>query len=141
MGLGARSLEMGSILPIGGEFAGYRVDALIGQGGMSEVYRAENPRLERKVAIKILSAELAENQLFRERFIRESRMAASLDHPHVLPIYDAGEANGLPYIVMRYIEGSDLKELVEREGRLSLQRAMTIVEQIGGALDAAHAKG
>lgn len=132
---------MGSILRIGGEFAGYRIDALIGRGGMSEVYRAENPRLEKKVAIKVLSAELAGDQLFHERFLRESRMAASLEHPHVLPIFDAGEENGVPYIVMRYIEGPDLKELVEREGRLSLERVVTIIEQVGGALDSAHAKG
>ena len=126
---------------IGSYFAGYRVDALIGQGGMGEVYRAENPRLGTFLALKVLSPELAGNEQFRERFVRESRAAASLDHPHVIPIFDADEADGIPYIAMRYVDGSDLKSVMEQEGAIDPARTLDILGQIAEALDWAHARG
>src|SRR5215210_7319395 len=112
----------------GVEFAGYRIDDLIGRGGMSEVYRAHNPRLGNTVALKLLPPELAEDDTFRERFVRESRLAAGLEHPNVLPIYDAGEADGRSYIAMRYVAGADLGRLIE-QGPLALERVVTIAGQ------------
>lgn len=108
---------------------------------MSEVYRAENPRLGNQVVLKLLAPELAEDNTFRERFVRESRLAASLDHPNVIPIYDAGEAGGRPYIAMRYIEGPDLKQLIRRDGALPPERALRILGQVASALDRAHRSG
>ena len=101
----------------------YRIEAVLGRGGMSVVYLAEDLRLRRKVALKLLAAELAEDERFRERFLRESELAASIDHPNVVPIYDAGEAEGLLYIAMRYVAGTDLKVLLRREGALDPVRA------------------
>src|SRR5436190_19011509 len=97
---------------IGTEVAGYRIEALIGRGGMSAVYLAEDLRLGRKVALKVLSPELAEDERFRERFVRESRLAASLEHPNIVPIYEAGESDQVLFIAMRYIGGTDLKALI-----------------------------
>ncbi len=124
---------------IGTEFAGYRVEALLGRGGMSVVYRAENARLGNKVALKLIAEELAHDESFRERFVRESRTAASLNHPNVIPIYDAGDEDGVLFIAMRYVE-SDLKQLLAREGPLSLAKTLSVVGQVGSALDAAHAR-
>ena len=90
---------------IGTEFVGYRIEVLLGRGGMGVVYRAEDLRLKRKVALKLLAPELAEDNRFRERFLRESELAASLDHPHIVPIYSAGEVDGQLFIAMRYVEG------------------------------------
>jgi tRNA A-37 threonylcarbamoyl transferase component Bud32/streptogramin lyase len=123
---------------LGTVIAGYRVEERIGRGGMSVVYRADHLRLKRKVALKLLAPELAEDESFRERFLRESELAASLDHPNVVPIYDAGEAEGLLFIAMRYVEGTDLKALLQREGALSPERAIGFAGQLAGALDAAH---
>ena len=125
----------------GDELAGYRIEALIGRGGMSEVYRAENPRLGNKVALKLLAPELADDDRFRERFIRESRTAAALEHPNVLPIYDAGSVDGVAYIAMRYVDGPDLRTVIDEGGPLPVERVLSIVKQIGGALDAAHERG
>jgi YVTN family beta-propeller protein len=126
---------------IGTELAGYRIEALLGRGGMSVVYRADHARLKRKVALKLLAPELAEDERFRERFLRESQLAASLDHPNVVPIYDAGEVDGLLYIAMRYVPGTDLRALLRREGALEPERALSLVAQVGSALDAAHERG
>jgi serine/threonine protein kinase len=126
---------------IGTIFAGYRIEALRGRGGMSVVYRAENPRLGNVVALKLLSPDLAEDESFRERFVRESRTAASIAHPHIIPIYDAGDAEGLLYIAMRYVDGPDLKVLVKDTDELSPSRVMRIAGQVASALDAAHARG
>lgn len=126
---------------IGSELAGYRIEALIGRGGMGVVYRAEDLRLGRKVALKLLAPELTENAGFRARFENESRLAAAIDHPHIIPLYEAGDAAGLLFLIMRYVDGIDLKALLERDGPLSLERALKIVAQVGGALDAAHARG
>ena len=126
---------------IGSELAGYRLEATLGRGGMGVVYLAEDRRLGRKVALKLLTPTLAEDESFRERFLRESRLAASLDHQNIVPIYDAGEADGVLYIAMRYVEGSDLGALLRQEGQLEPARALTIVSQVASALDAAHARG
>jgi YVTN family beta-propeller protein len=126
---------------LGTELAGYRIEALLGRGGMSVVYRADHARLKRKVALKLLAPELAEDERFRERFLRESQLAASLDHPNVVPIYDAGEVEGLLYIAMRYVPGTDLKALLRNEGALEPERALALVAQVGSALDAAHERG
>jgi serine/threonine-protein kinase len=125
---------------IGTELAGYRILEQLGTGGTSVVYRAEHVRLGRPAALKLLTATLGEAD-FRERFLRESRLAASLDHPAIVPVYDAGEKDGLLYIAMACVEGSDLKTELVREGRLPLRRALRIAAQIASALDAAHARG
>jgi len=126
---------------IGSELAGYRIEALIGRGGMGVVYRAEHLRLGRKVALKLLPPELAENEAFRVRFESESRLAAAIDHPHIIPLYEAGDAEGLLFLTMRFVDGLDLKALIEREGPLPLERAVSIIGQVGGALDVAHERG
>jgi serine/threonine protein kinase len=123
---------------IGAEFAGYRLEELIGHGGMSIVYRAEHLRLERTVALKLLMPELSEDESFRERFTRESRLAAALDHPNVIPIYEAGDQDGVFYIAMRYVGGSTLKGLLESEGQLDPARTASIISQVASALNAAH---
>ena len=122
---------------VGTDFAGYQVQGIIGRGGMSVVYQAEHPRLARVVALKVLSVELSEDDRFRERFVRESRLAASLDHPNIIPIYDAGASEGLLFIAMRFVKG-DLKSVIQREGRLRPERLMPVFSQIASALDAAH---
>ncbi|HJP65636.1 MAG TPA: protein kinase [Actinomycetota bacterium] len=126
---------------IGTELAGYRIEQLLGRGGMSVVYLATDTRLERKVALKVLGPELADNPGFRERFIRESKLAASLDHPNVIPVYEAGEAEGVLFIAMRYVRGTDLRTVIERDGALDPARVVSIVEQVAAALDTAHSEG
>ena len=103
--------------PAAPELAGYRAEELIGRGGMGEVYRALDVRLGRPVALKLLAPRLAEDDRFRERLLSESRLAASLDHPNVVPIYEAGEQDGRLFIAMRYVRGPDLKALLRRGGR------------------------
>ena len=125
----------------GTEIAGYRIESVIGRGGMAVVYRAEDTRLGRKVALKLLTPSLAENEQFQQRFIRESRLAASLDHPNIVPIYEAGESEGHLFIAMRYVPGSDLKALLTHDGPLPPARILRLFVQIGDALDAAHVLG
>jgi Protein kinase domain len=125
---------------IGTEFAGYRIEALLGRGGMSVVYRAENARLGNKVALKLLAEDLALDESFRERFVRESRTAAALNHPNIVPIYDAGDWDGVLYIAMRWVDG-DLKAHMRREGPLAPDHALAVAAQVGSALDAAHHRG
>jgi YVTN family beta-propeller protein len=125
----------------GDEFAGHRILGVAGRGGMGVVYRALQLDLDRPVALKLIAPQLAEDASFRERFGRESRAAASIDHPNVIPIYYTGEHEGTLYIAMRYVEGSDLRTLVRAEGRLDPGRAAYIVNQVASALDAAHARG
>jgi serine/threonine protein kinase len=126
----------------GAEIAGYRIESVIGRGGMAVVYRAEDMRLGRKVALKLLTPQLADNQQFRQRFIMESRLAASLDHPNIVPIYEAGEADGQLFIAMRFVLGSDLKGLLAEEGGpLPEDRMLRLFGQIGDALDSAHRAG
>ena len=132
---------MTTLPELGSEFAGYRLDAYVARGGMGVVYSATHLRLSRTVALKLLAPELAEDQDFRTRFLKEAELAASLEHPSVVPVYDAGEEDGLLYLAMRYLPGGDLRGLLQRQGRLSLERSLSICEQVAGALDAAHARG
>jgi YVTN family beta-propeller protein len=125
----------------GSQVGGYRIEWLAGRGGMGEVYRALDTRLERPVALKLLAPERADDERFRERILRESRLAAGLDHPNVIPIYEAGEAEGRLFIAMRYVEGTDLKALLRPLGVLPLERAIRLAAQLADALDAAHARG
>src|SRR6266705_2186630 len=108
---------------------------------MSVVYLAEDPRLKRRAALKVLASELSQDEAFRQRFIGESELAASLDHPNVIPIFEAGEADGVLYIAMRYVKSTDLKALLRREGTLGVSRALEILAQAASALDAAAALG
>jgi len=126
---------------IGSELAGYRIDELIARGGMGVVYRATHLGLERPVALKVIARELADRDGFRERFLRESRLAARLDHPSVVPILDSREVDGELIVAMRLVEGGDLRELIDREGPLPPAQAIALLGQIGEALDAAHAAG
>jgi hypothetical protein len=128
-------------LEIGSDFAGYRIDSLLGRGGMGALYLATHLRLGRRAALKVLVPELAADPVFRERFIDESQVAASLDHPNVIPIYDADEVDGILFLAMRYVNGSDLKTILEQRGRLSPTEAAAIVSQAASALDAAHRAG
>jgi YVTN family beta-propeller protein len=128
-------------LPIGSELLDYRIEGVLGRGGMSVVYRAYDPRLKRHVALKLMAPELAGDERFRERFLRESELAASLEHPNVVPIHDVGEVDGQLFIVMRLVEGGDLKTLLRGEGKLEPVQVIAIVSQIADALDAAHSNG
>jgi DNA-binding beta-propeller fold protein YncE len=126
---------------VGSRIASYRLDEEIGRGGMAVVYRAYDTRLERPVALKVLTPQLAQDEGFRQRFIRESRTAAAVDHPNIIPIFEAGEAGGVLFIAMRYVQGSDVQTLVNADGPLSAARACHIITQVAGALEAAHAHG
>jgi serine/threonine-protein kinase len=126
---------------IGSTLAGYRIEALIARGGMGVVYRATHLALERPVALKVIARHLADQDGFRERFLRESRLAARLDHPSVVPIFDSREEDGELIVAMRLVEGGDLKKLIDREGSLAPPRAVDLLSQVAGALDAAHAAG
>src|SRR3954469_7795566 len=128
-------LEPGSV------FAGHRIEAVAGRGGMGVVYRATQLALDRTVALKVIAPGLLEDQTVRSRFVRESKVAASIDHPNVIPIYYAGDESGIAYIAMRYVAGDDVRSLVRREGRLAPERAARIIAQIGAALDEAHSAG
>src|SRR5438309_9759274 len=139
----ARTLELVRVKldqRIGTELGGYRIVEQLGRGGTSVVYRAEHVRLGRGAALKLLSPGIGEAD-FSDRFLRESRLAASLDHPNIVPVYDAGEEDGLLYIAMACVDGSDLKSLLAEEPRLPLRRTLRILGQIASALDAAHARG
>ena len=128
-------------LPFGTVVAGCRVEEVIGHGDMGVVYRAEELSLQRQVAVKLILPEHSQDDRFRERFRRESKVAASIDHPNVIPILEAGDEDGMLFISMRLVEGTDLRELIATEGRVDPLRAARIVRQVGAALDAAHARG
>jgi serine/threonine protein kinase len=130
----------GDLAP-GDQIAGYEILDQLGRGGMAVVYRALDLRLGRTVALKVLAPELGQDQAFRQRFIRESRAAAGVDHPHIIPVYEAGESAGVLFIAMRYVGGGDVRLLIEAEGRLSPSRVVEITSQAASALDAAHAHG
>jgi serine/threonine protein kinase len=125
---------------VGSELAGYRIERLLGRGGMGVVYLAEDLRLKRKVALKLLSPVLAQDDEFRARFLHESELAAALDHPNIVPIYEAGEVEDRLFIAMRYVEGSDLKKRLHG-GALSPEEAVDLLAQVAAALDAAHTRG
>ncbi|MFG2332548.1 serine/threonine-protein kinase [Streptomyces sp. NPDC048604] len=124
---------------LGKKIAGYLVQGEIGRGGMAVVYRARDLRLDRTVALKLLAPELARNDTFRKRFAHESKVAAALDHPHIVPVFEAGETEGVLYIAMRYVPGQDLRAVLDREGPLPPEKAARIAVQVASALDAAHA--
>ena len=126
---------------IGSVIAGHRVERLVGRGGMGVVYAAVDVALDRTVALKLIAPELAAEPGFRARFMTESRIAASLDHPNVVPIYRAGEDDGSLFLAMRFVAGDDLRTLVERDGPLDPERAARVVTQVAAALAAAHARG
>lgn len=126
---------------IGSTLAGYRIDALIARGGMGVVYRATHIALDRPVALKVIARDLAAKQGFRDRFLRESRLAARLDHPNVVPVFDAREEEGELIVAMRLVDGSDLRQVIDREGPLVPARAIALLGQVADALDAAHAAG
>jgi DNA-binding NarL/FixJ family response regulator len=128
-------------LEIGSTFAGHRVDAVAGRGGMGVVYRATDLMLGRRVALKLIAPSLAMDPVFRARFEQECRLAATIDHPHAVPLFHAGEEDGLLYVTMRYVDGTDMRELLRAAGRLDTMRAVTIVAEVAGALDAAHEHG
>jgi len=122
----------------GSVVAGYRIEGIVGRGGMGVVYRATQLSLDRPVALKAIAPELAGDVMFRERFKRESRIAASIEHPNVIPVYEAGEGEGLLYLTMRYVEGTDMRALIEEHGSLEPTRAARLVAQVAAALAAAH---
>ena len=121
--------------------AGYRLEAQVGTGGMAVVFRARDERLGRVVALKILAPVLAADGTFRRRFIAESRAAAAVDDPHIIPVHEAGEAGGVLFIAMRFVQGGDLRRVLEREGALPPDRAAGFISPVASALDAAHAAG
>jgi len=125
----------------GETFGRYRIESELGRGGMSVVYLAEDPSLARRVAIKVLAPELAADAAFRSRFIRESQLAAGLDHPNIVPVYEAGEVDGDLFIAMRYVQGTDLRSLIVGGNGLDPQRVAELIRPIAGALDAAHRRG
>jgi serine/threonine protein kinase len=121
------------LLGAGSEIGPYRIESLLGRGGMGVVYLARDLRLDRPVALKLLSPDLSGDRRFRARFERESRLAASIDHGGIVPIYEAGDADGLLYIAMRFVDGSDLAALLRREGPLEPARALDLVGQLASA--------
>ena len=131
----------GTDLRIGSVFAGHRVEAELGRGGMGVVYRARHTALDRDRALKVIAADLASDERFRARFSRESRLAASIEHPNVIPVHHAGEESGRPYLSMRIVDGPDLGALVGEQGPLDPRRVADIVAQVAGGLDAAHERG
>jgi hypothetical protein len=125
----------------GSRVAGYRLEEQIGRGGMAVVFRAHDERLNRQVALKILAPVLAADVAFRQRFIAESQAAAAVDDPNIIPVYEAGEADGVLFIAMRLVRGGDLKTMVAQHGPLSPGRSEWILSAVASALDAAHAAG
>lgn len=140
VGAGAGGLSPGDLSP-GERVAAYQIAEQIGRGGMAVVYRALDLRLNRTVALKVLAPALCEDDAFRERFMRESRAAARVEHPHIIPVFDAGEVDGLLYIAMRYFGLGDVRRLLDAERTLSPERVTVITAQVASALDAAHAHG
>lgn len=130
----------GGFVP-GSRIAGYLLEEQIGQGGMAVVFRAHDERLDRTVALKILAPALASDEAFRQRFIRESRAAAAVDDPHIIPVFEAGEASGVLFIAMRWVRGGDMRSLIGQSGPMPPGRAAEIISQVASALDAAHGRG
>jgi serine/threonine protein kinase/Tol biopolymer transport system component len=126
---------------LGTSLSHYRLDEQIGRGGMGVVYLAYDRRLDRRVAVKVMAAEVADDPSFRDRFQREARMAAAIDHPNIIPIYDTGEEGSVLFLVMRFVKGTDLGNLLRDAGPLPEARAVSVLRQVAGALDAAHEDG
>jgi predicted ATPase/serine/threonine protein kinase len=125
---------------VGSQIGSYRIQSELGRGAVGRVFLAEHVGLRRKAALKLLVPELASDEDFRERFVRESQLVAAIEHPNMIPIFDAGEVEGVLFIAMRYVEGYDLRHLIGREGRLDPELALEIIRQVAAALDAAHAR-
>ncbi|MGY1619460.1 serine/threonine-protein kinase [Geodermatophilus sp. SYSU D00691] len=132
---------MQPLLQQGVEVSRYRVEDLVARGGMGLVYRARDVRLDRPVALKVLSPDLSDDERFRERFVRESRLAAAVEHPHIIPIYEADEWQGLLYLAMRFIHGADLHTVLATRGPLDVATTLFVLQQAASALDAAHSAG
>ena len=132
---------MPSLPMVGSDLAGYRLRSVLGRGGMSVVFEAENPRLGSIVALKVLAPEIAMNDVFRARFLQESRIAAGLNHPNVIPIYDVGPCDDLLYIAMRYVSGADLRAVLKAQHRISPAQSLLLIGQAARALDVAHRRG
>lgn len=133
--------DMRTTLAVGDIVAGYRVESHVARGGMAVVYKARDVTLGRPVALKLIAPELASNDRFRLRFMRESELAAAIDHPNIIPIYRAGEEDSRLYIAMRFVDGEDLGSALAREGPLAIDQLLPLFTQMAGALDAAHAGG
>jgi serine/threonine protein kinase len=132
---------LGAAFAVGSRVAGYRLKEQIGAGGMAMVFRARDERLGRQVALKIMTPALAADEVFRQRFIREWRAAAAVDDPHIIPVYEAGQAGRVLFLAMRFVGGGDVRSLVRREGPLAPERAAAIISSVASALDAAHKAG
>jgi hypothetical protein len=124
-----------------GQIGRYRLDGYIGRGSMGVVYLAQDERTSHKVALRVLAPELASDGAFRARFLQESRMAAAVNHPHIIPVYEADEAGGNVYVAMHYVQGGDARSLLNRHGPLPSAWAWNVIAQVASALDAAHAHG
>jgi hypothetical protein len=138
------SRDTDPVLPysgMSGQIGRYRLDGYIGRGSMGVVYLAQDERTNHKVALKVLAPELASDAPFRARFLRESRMAAAVNHPHIIPVYEADEAGGNVYVAMHYVQGGDARSLLNRHGPLPPAWAWNVIAQVASALDAAHAHG
>lgn len=129
---------MAEELKVGDKLSDFEVLEVAGAGGMGVVYKARQSSLERDVALKVIKDEIASEPEYRERFMREAKLAASVDHPHVVTVYDVGEEDGRLYLVMQWIDGSDLRRVLDSSGRLTPKCAVAIGEQLAGALDAVH---
>ena len=125
---------------VGSELGPYRIERVIGRGGMGVVYLATHTGMQRRVALKLLAPDYADDEAFRARFLRESRLAAAIDHPNIIPIYEAGEVAGTYVLAMRFVEGTDLQARLTA-GPLAPREAVHILGQVASALDAAHAAG
>ena len=125
----------------GSLLGGYRLEEQVGAGGMAVVFRARDERLDRLVALKIMTPAMGSDDMFRQRFIRESRAAAAVDDPHIIPVYEAGEVGHVLFIAMRFVQGGDVRSLLRRDGPLPPERVASIVSPVASALDAAHAVG
>jgi len=138
------SRETEPVLPgsgMTGKIADYRVDGYVGRGSMAVVHLARDERLDRTVALKILAPDLASDAAFRTRFLHESRAAAAVNHPNIIPVYEVGDAGGILYVAMRYVQGGDARSLLGRLGPLPFGLAWSIIAQVAAALDAAHGHG
>src|SRR5919106_585911 len=124
-------------LSIGSTFAGCRLEQIAGRGGMGVVYKAIQVGLDRPVALKAITPDAALDPAFQERFKHEARLAASIDHPHIVPVYETGEIDGQLYLVMRWVDGVDLRALIDRGPVLEPQRAARLGSQVASALGAA----
>ena len=126
---------------VGTDVAGYAIESVLGRGAMGVLYVARQRSPERRVALKLIAPAFADDEVFRERFLREATAAAAIEHPNILPVYAAGESNGILFMATRLVDGADLREILRESPQLHLDRVVRIVRQIGRALDAAHARG